>query len=126
VNVWISKEVLNRGNSRKIYTTDLGRLPNQKFNWCHSVYWYVERALPKDLPKPLGKSVTTISYKDANLNHDMMTGRSVTGILYFCNKALIHWYSKQQATIESATCGSELTAARIACDQILNLRMTLR
>jgi hypothetical protein len=45
--------------------------------------------IPKDLPKPLGKSVTTIAYKDANLYHDMVTGRSMSGILNFCNQTLI-------------------------------------
>jgi hypothetical protein len=82
--------------------------------------------LPKDLPKPLGKYVITITYKDANLYHDMVTGRSVSGILHFCKQTLIDWYSKRQATVESATSGSEFTAARIACDQIMDLCMTLR
>jgi hypothetical protein len=107
-------------------TPDFTGLPNQEFDWCHSVYGYVEEVLPKDLPKPLGKSVTTITYKDANLYHDIMTGRSVTGILHFCNQTLIDWYSKRQATVETATFGSEFTAARIASDQIMDLRMTLR
>jgi hypothetical protein len=82
--------------------------------------------LPKDLATPLGKSVITITYQDANLYHDMVTGRSVSGTLHFCNQTLIDWYSKRQATVESATFGSEFTAARIACDQIMDLRMTLR
>jgi hypothetical protein len=55
-------------------TPDFADLPDQEFDWCHSVYGYVEEVLPKDLPTPLGKSVTTITYKDANLYHDMMTG----------------------------------------------------
>jgi hypothetical protein len=32
----------------------------------HSVYGIVEEVLPKDLPKPFGKSATTIMYKDSN------------------------------------------------------------
>ena len=56
----------------------------------------------------------------------MLTGRSVTGVLYLCNSALIDWYSKRQATVETATFGSEFTAARIAVDQIIDLRITLR
>jgi hypothetical protein len=39
---------------------------------------------------------------------------------------LIDWYSKRQATVETATFGSEFTAARIAVDQIIDLRTTLR
>jgi hypothetical protein len=36
------------------------------------------------------------------------------------------WYSKRQAPVETATFGSEFTAARIAVDHILDLRTTLR
>jgi hypothetical protein len=78
------------------------------------------------MPKPMGKTVTTVTYKDANLYHDMLTGRSVTGILHLCNQTLIDWFSKQQATVETATFGSEFTAARIAVDQVIDLRTTLR
>jgi hypothetical protein len=39
---------------------------------------------------------------------------------------LIDWYSKRQATVETATFGSEFTAARIAGDQIIDLHTTLR
>ena len=105
---------------------DLDILPNQDFDWCHTVYGKVEELLPKDAPKPLGQSVTTITYKDANLYHDMLTGRSATGVFHLCNSALIDWYSKRQATVETATFGSEFTAARIAVDQIIDLRITLR
>jgi Reverse transcriptase (RNA-dependent DNA polymerase) len=105
---------------------DFTGLPEQDFDWCNTVYGKVEELTPKDLPEPLGKSVVTVTYKDANLYHDLLTGRSVTGILHFCNQTLVDWYSKRQATVESATFGSEFTAARIAVDQIMDLRMTLR
>jgi hypothetical protein len=101
-------------------------LPDQDFDWCHSIYGKVEELHPKDAPKPLGNKVVTVTYTDANLYHDMITGRSVTGILHLCNQTIIDWYSKRQATVERATFGSEFTAARIAVDQILDLRTTLR
>jgi hypothetical protein len=81
---------------------ELRELPEQDFNWCHTVYGKVEELIPRDTPKPLGKSVTTITYTDANLYHNMLTGRSVTGILHLCNQTLIDWYSKRQATVEPA------------------------
>ena len=110
----------------RINEPDFNDLPDQDFDWCYSVYGDVQELLPRDAPKPLGKAVTTITYKDANLYHDMLTGRSVTGVLHFCNQTLIDWYSKRQATVETATFGSEFTAARIAVDQIIDLRTTLR
>jgi hypothetical protein len=56
----------------------------------------------------------------------MVTGRSVTAILHFLNQTPMDWYSKKQATVETATFGSEFIAARTTIDQIIDLRMTLR
>jgi len=58
----------------------------------------MEEVLPHDMPTLLGKFVTLTHYVDANLYHDLITGRSVTGILHFANKTPIDWYSKKQAT----------------------------
>jgi hypothetical protein len=69
--------------------------------------------------------MTTVHYTDANLQHDLLTGRAVTGIVHLLNQTPGDWYSKRQATVETATFGSEFTAARIAVDQILDLRTTL-
>ena len=74
----------------------------------------------------MGKSVVLTAYVDANLHHDLITGRSVTGILHLVNQTPVDWYTKRQATVETATYGSKFVAARIATDQIIDLRMTLR
>jgi hypothetical protein len=101
-------------------------LPDQEFDWCETVYGKVEELLPADAPRPLRKAITTVHCTDANLQHDLLTGRAVTGILHLLNQNPGDWYSKRQATVETATFGSEITAARIAVDQILDLRTTLR
>ena len=82
--------------------------------------------LPHDAPTPLGKPVIMTHYVDANLFHDALTGRSVTGILHLLNATPIDWYSKKQATIEIATYGSEFVAARIDTEHIIDLRITLQ
>jgi hypothetical protein len=56
----------------------------------------------------------------------MVTGRSVTAILHFLNQTPMDWYLKKQATVETATFGSEFIAARTTIDQIVDLRTTLR
>ena len=56
----------------------------------------------------------------------MLTGRSVMGILHLVNQTPIDWFSKKQATIETATHGSEFVAARTCVEQIIDLRTTLR
>ena len=44
----------------------------------------------------------------------------------FLNGTPVDWYSKRQNTVETATYGSEFVAARIATNQIIDLRVTLR
>ena len=105
---------------------DYSDLPNNTYDWTYSVYGNVMELLPTDAPEPLGNYVTLSHYVDANLMHDVPTGRSVTGILHLANKTPIEWYSKKQATVETATYGSEFVAARICIEQITDIRNTLR
>ena len=101
-------------------------LPDQDFDWTYSAYGDVHRILPDDMPEPLGKAVVTTTTMDANLNHCSATGKSLTGCLHFVNKTPVDWYSKKQATVETATYGSEFVAAKTATEQIMDIRQTLR
>ena len=38
---------------------DYSYLPDQNFDWSHTVYGHVHEIIPDDIPDPLGKSVTT-------------------------------------------------------------------
>jgi hypothetical protein len=105
---------------------DYSDLPDNTNDWTYTVYGKVEELLPVDAPEPLGNYVTLTYYVDANLMHDVATGRSVTGILHLVNKTPIEWYSKKQATVETAPYGSEFVATRICVEQIIDLRNTLR
>ena len=105
---------------------DYSDLEPQVFDWAQSIYGNVTEMIPDDAPTPLGKPVIITTYKDANLFHDLVTGRSVTGILHLINKTPFDWYSKKQATVETATYGSEFVAGRIAVEQIMDHRLTLR
>jgi hypothetical protein len=90
------------------------------------VYAGTEEEVPDDCPEPLGKEVVMTTFVDANLYHNLVNGRSVTGILHLFNKTVIDWYSKKQATVETAMYGSEFVATRTAVEQILDLRTELR
>ena len=72
------------------------------------------------------KRIFTTTTMDANLNHSLATGKSLTGCLHFVNKTPVDWYSKKQATVETATYGSEFVAAKTATEQIMDIRQTLR
>ena len=69
----------------RITQPDYSYLPEQKFDWTHTVYGHVQKIIPNDIPDPLGKTVTTTTTVDANLNHCFATGRSLTGCLCFVN-----------------------------------------
>jgi hypothetical protein len=77
------------------------------------------------MPEPLGKPVVLTTYVDANLYHDMITGRAITGIVHFINKTPFEWYCKKQATAESATFSSKFVATRTSVEQIIDNRISL-
>jgi len=104
---------------------DLSDEPIPEYDWTKSIYGDVKEEIPENIPEAKGKPVAHIVYVDANLMHDVITGRAVTGILHFLNKTPIDYYSKRQATVETATYGSEFVAAKTAVEQIMDIRYTL-
>ncbi len=110
----------------RIGEPDYSDLPNSIQDWDTSVHGKVSEIIPEDAPPPLGKPVVTTHFVDANLYHDMLTGRSVTGIIHLANQTPIDWFSKKQATVETAAHGSEFIAARTCVEQIIDIRNTLR
>jgi hypothetical protein len=104
---------------------DYSDYQNPEYNWSSSVYWDVKEIITMDILEPKEKYITLSHYFDANLYHDMVTGRSVTAILHFLNQTPMDWYSKKEATVKTATFGSEFIAARTTINQIVDLQMTL-
>ena len=96
------------------------------YDWERTVYGPVTEIKPRDAPPARGPAVTTTTYCDANLYHDKVTGRALSGVLHFVNGTPVDWYCKRQATVETATYGSEFVVARIATEQIIDIRTTLR
>jgi len=78
------------------------------------------------MPKPQGNMATLTCYVDADHARDKITRRSVTGIVLLVNNTPLTWISKRQKTVETSTYGSELVAARIATDLIVEWRYKLR
>ena len=56
----------------------------------------------------------------------MATGKAVTGVIHFLNGTPVEWFTRKQPTVETATYGSEFSAARTAIQQIAGLRLTLQ
>ena len=105
---------------------DFSSLRDQEYDWTRTVYSGACEQIPHDIPKPLGKHLQTTHYVDANLHHDLATGKAVTAVLHFLNQTPIDAYTKRQSTVETATYGSEFVAPRTAVDQIIDIRTTLR
>ena len=78
------------------------------------------------MPTPKGKEARITVFVDADHARDKVTRRSVTGILVLINNTPIKYICKRQKTVETSTYGSELIAARIAIEVILELRYFLR
>ena len=89
---------------------DFSSLKDQEYDWTRSVYSGACEQIPHDIPEPLGKHVQTTHYVDANLHHDLATGKAVTAVLHFLNQTPIDAYTKRQSTVETATYGSEFVA----------------
>jgi hypothetical protein len=104
---------------------DYSDIPDISYDWTRKYDGAIED-VPDDAPPPLGKFVVTATHVDANLCHDLVTGKSVSGILHWLNSTPIDWFSKKQGAVETATYGSEFMAARLAVEQIKALRDTLR
>jgi len=97
-----------------------------RHEWMYTVYGRASEDMPTNAPVPKGKPVRTTTFVDANLMHDLTTGRSVTGILHLVNQTPFDWFCKRQGQVETATYGSEFVAARTATEQIQDVRYTLR
>jgi hypothetical protein len=93
-------------------------------NWME-FYPDAGEEIPKDLPPEKGPWVRITVYVDADHAHDLVTRRSITGILVMLNNTPIKWISKHQKTVETSTYGSELVASRVATELILEIRYML-
>ena len=109
----------------RLHELDYSNLPHKEYDWQRTVYAGAKEEIPHDIPERKGTHVTKTTYVDANLHHDQVTGRAVTACLRLENATPSHWQTKRQATVETATLGSEFVAARIATDQNIDLRYTL-
>jgi hypothetical protein len=82
--------------------------------------------IPKDLPAEKGPRVRMTVYVDADHANDIVTRRSITGILFMLNNTPTRWIFKCQRTVETSTYGSELVASRVATELMLEIRYMLR
>ena len=82
--------------------------------------------IPNGVPLPKGNLVRATTFVDANIVQCKVTGYAATGMLHLLNQTPVDWFSNKQATVETATHGSEFVTARHATEQIIAEKLTLQ
>ena len=98
----------------------------ENINWVRNYGENLKEELPPDMPEPLMKEAQIVVFFYASFGSDMLTRRSVTGIILFINGTPMRWFCKKQNTVETSTYGSELVAGRLACKLVIEYRYKLR
>ena len=96
---------------------DIDQFTFPEYNWTR-YYPGAAEVIPDDMPCPLGELVQITVFANASFAGNMVTHKSVTGILIFVNGPPIMWLSKRQVTLETSTFGSEFVALRVAVEMV--------
>ena len=73
-------------NKIRTDTPDHSNVPVKMCDWECTCYADVKEEIPLDAPKPKGKPAPVTSHFDANPHHDLVSGKSVAGVLHQLNK----------------------------------------
>ena len=104
--------------------TPINHDPHPVYDWQD--FYKCEEVIPPDMPEPRGKPVQTTTYADSDHAGDLISRRSRSGVLIFCNCSPIVSHSKKQGSIETSTFGSEFMAMKTAIELVEGLRYKLR
>ena len=59
---------------------DFSAVPCVEYEWSNTAYGRGKGDIPKDAPRPLGKHIILTHCFDANLMHNVLSGKSGTGV----------------------------------------------
>ena len=115
-------------NSRLIFDPSYPMIDYSAFPECKWKEFYPEAVepIPLDAPESRGRPVDIRMFVDSDHAGDKAIRRSRTGVLIFCNNALIDWVSKRQPTIETSVFGAEFVAMKYGMEKLRALRYKLR
>ena len=86
----------------RVGVPDYSAILDENYAWQKSIYGDVKELLPHNAPKAYGPIVIMTTYVDANLCHDFVTGKSVTGIIHLLNQTIVEYFSKKQPLVKTA------------------------
>ena len=99
----------------------------QRRDWTSSEFGHLhaKRQMSPNMPEPRGLGFIVRAKVDADHAADTVTRRSRTGFLVYINSALVYWFSKKQASVETSSFGSEFTVMKQCCEYIKDLKYKL-
>ena len=92
----------------------------------HTHYPDATEEIDTNLPPPLVDEIEITAFVDSDHAHDLVTRRSITGILILVGRTPVFILSKRQGAIETSTYGAEFCAMRTAVEEIQSVRYMLR
>lgn len=97
-------------------------------DWASSEFGHLEgvEEVPPNMPEPRGFGFVIRAKVDADHGTDTVTRKSRTGFLVWVNSALIYFWSKKQASVETSSFGAEFIAMKQCCEYLRGLRYKLR
>ena len=78
------------------------------------------------MPEPRGKDIDLQLFVNSDHAGEKCTRCSLTGFFVFMNTALVQWFSKQQATIETSVFGAKFVVMKNDMESLRGLRYKLR
>jgi hypothetical protein len=123
-HLWMHLQDETHHDPLKMDEPDYSRIPKLHHSWENTTHCGATELLPSNAPRTLGCHVVTTHHVDANLCHNLVTGKSVTGVLHVANQTHIDSFSKLQSTIETATHRSEFIATKACTEQIIDIWTT--
>ena len=92
----------------------------------HAQYPDATEEIDTNLPPPLVEEIEITAFVDSDHAHDLVTRRSITGILILVGRTPVFILSKRQGAIETSTYGAEFCAMRTAVEEIQSVRYMMR
>ena len=83
----------------------------KKYDW-YDFYRGAEEAIPLECPEPLGNSISTHFFVDADIAGNLISRINQAGFLILFKRAPIIWHRKRQNAVEISTFGSEMMALK--------------
>jgi hypothetical protein len=115
-------------NARIVFDPTYPDLDMSVFKECDwkEFYGNITEAIPPNAPKSRGKETNLRLFCDSDHAGDKLRRCLRSGFLIYIISALIVWYSKPQATIETSVFGAEFVAMKHGMEALRGLRYKLR